>query len=691
MRVDEIEQSGRVSLQAVLAGIDQADADRQIPLLRSAIDLALDRAAAAEHVYYDFLAECALLAAQNMQDVRLHDVERRLERLENPESPGLTEVVIETAIILGVELIVTLGVPWLAGPALLFVSSRLIAKSSRITAERASHLGSTRQVLRDKVASLKRDLNGANFDLTDAVRRIKAAKFASPYQPLSAEQILGDTVVAVRDAETALHLAGLELDKADKVVDAYNQALAMREARLKSDPLSDFLAGASGHTLKARLGESSGQQVAKLLADAAKQAGDSSGTLAESPFLSSTVVGGILSRLRELRLEAARGHGYTRLLLHQIDDADFAADAIAQHIARGAFDAIAPLESALALADIVRPVVVRGFEALLWYEWLSISGALRVDPSTTFDSAFPLEPGDLHNGYVTTRLVRQPEIQPGEFGPLGLLAALGTLVTDSGYEYEGDFYHGVRKLSEQQATYLYDTFAAPYFAVPENASLLPFRDEYDPGRYAEVLSIAPRNSAEVLTNFERARRLDEMRVMVVIFFTNFVASRRAKASYGVVSDMPILVDDYLSHLPAARPADPDEVAEPTSEQIAAQLNALFGRAGINARHEIGLKLTAFEGRLTFLEQKLWMYELVHAHLSYEAAEAPDGQTAADAAREIRDLQPLVEDEYRELSDSLNALNPEVVADFTKLYEERQTRLTGWQVGDPQPANYRFPK
>lgn len=688
MRVEDIEQYGRLSLEAVLAGVDQADANRQIPLLRSAIDLALDRVATAEHAYYDFLAECALLAAQNMQDVRLHDVERRLQRLESPERPGLGEVVIETAIIFGVELIFTVGAPWIATPVFVFLTSGLIARSGRVNAKRVSQLAATPQFANH--GRLETDLASARFDLGVAKRSFYANVHLSDEALVVYYERVRKARAKVQGAQTAVELAGLELAKADKVIAAYYSAVAGRTAKLKSKALTEFLNGATGHTLKGRLGESSGQQVADLLSDAFKHAGDSAGVLAESPFLSSTVLGTILSHLRDARVEAARGHSYTRLLLHQIDDAAFATDATAQDIARGAFDAITPLDDALAVVDAVRPVIVRGFEALLWYEWLSVTGALVVDTGKTFDSGFELEPGELHDGYLTNRLVRAPSIKPGEVGGLGMLAALTALASDANYVYEGDFYHGVRKLSEAQATYLYDTFAAPYFAIPENASLLPFPETYEADHYGEALKLAPRSSAEVVSNFERERRLDQMRVMVVIFFNQFIPSLRAKASYGVVSDSLILVDDYLSQLPAVSRAAPESGAAPTPEQIETRLNALFGHVGVIARHELGLMLTAFEGHMTQLEQRLWIYELVHSQMSYEAAEAPNNETAADAEREINALKLSVEREYQQLSDLLKAAYPETLTEFAKLYEARKNQLTGWPLRDPAPAKFRFP-
>jgi hypothetical protein len=687
VRIEDIELYGRLSLQAVVSAVDQVEANRQVPLLRGAIDLGLNRVATAESAYYDFLAECVMLATQNMQDVRLDDVERRLLRLENPEGPGFIEILVETSVILGVELVVALGAPYLVGPALILLSARLLARSSRVPASRVTRLAARQKLLSDKVTSLKHDLTRAELELAHARRDFKTNIDTGNQTPQAAYQIIREARDSVQSTQTALELVGQELESADKVVDAFYAGLKGRAAKVRSLQLTTFLNGAAGHTLRGRIGESSGQQVARLLKEAWEQ-GESSRTLTESPFLGSTVVGAILSRLRELRLEAERGHGYTRLLLHRIDDAAFATDPTAQDIARGIFDAIGPLDDALALAEIARPVVVRGFEAMLWHEWLSVTGALLIEPKQTFASGFALEPGELHNGFLTQRLVRQPAITPGELGGLGILAALGALVSDAGYVYEGDLYHGVRKLSEHQAKYLYDTFAAPYFAIQENANLLPFPGEYDPSRYTAVLSAAPRTTGEVLSNFERERRLDEMRLMVVVFFNHFIPSLRAKASYGAVSDETVLIDDYLAQLPA--PSPPADPAEPTPEEVTDRLDALFGQTAVGARYEKGLVFAMFDGQLTLLEQRLWMYVLVYSQTSYEAAEAPDGRTEQEALREVQDLQRLIDATYAKLLEFFETSDPDALAEFRRLYEERATTLITWHVGDPQPAKYRHP-
>ena len=73
-----------------------------------------------------------------------------------------------------------------------------------------------------------------------------------------------------------------------------------------------------------------------------------------------------------------------------------------------------------------------------------------------------MEPGEVYEGRVVSKLVAQPHMEPG--GMPSTLLNLLAFVTQ--YRYEGARY---APLSEPVASYLYDTFAAAYFAVPENA------------------------------------------------------------------------------------------------------------------------------------------------------------------------------------------------------------------------------
>lgn len=688
MRIEDIESQGRLALLALLAEIDQADDARQIPLLKAAIEMILGRVSAAEQAYYDFLGECVMLAAQNMQDVRLHDLERRLNRLENPEGPSASDVLIETGLILAVELVMAIGAPWLAATVMTFASCRWIARSSRITEKGAGFLRRMRDTTTYKLEAGEREILRARERLRIAETRLRAAA-GDPYNPLPTQILVDDVVreaAALRNAESAVLVAGQELagldarsSRADAMIAAHQSALSARAAQLKSRKLTAFLNGTAGHTLKGRLGESGGQQVARLFLEASKQSGNGNGPTAHSPFLSSTVVGQMLGHLRRMRMEAARGHDFTRQLLARLEESDFDANALAHDIARGLFDAIGPLEDTLALADAARPAIVRGYEAVLWHEWLSITGALRIDRGRRFNSGIRLESGDIHEGHLVEKRLSEPQIEPGEFGGLGAVAAIGSSMSATAYLNEGDYYHGLSKLTEHQAFYLYDTFASAFFDIPENASLLPFKSEYDPTRYQESLGASPRTSEGLVNNPQRQHRIDEIRIMVVIFFRHFVDARRSNAGYGAITDDTILIDDFMRQFPDPPPPADDPLAADPAD-VAARLSVLFGQSGVQERYGIGFMLAAFEDRLILLEQKLWIHELVYSQLSFESAEAPDGKTAYEAEREILDLQMTVETDYAQIVDALGTHLPDALSDFKKLYEARKNALAGWQPG-----------
>lgn len=691
MQIEDIERSGEQRLRALLAAIDTIDKDRQIPLLRAAINNALEQVAAGEERYYDFLGECALLASQNMQDVRLHDVERRLARLEKPDAPSAYAVAFEVGVILAVELVVTLGAPWLAGPVLTFIAARSLARSSRVTARGTRRLTAAREFRSTRLDSLETDLLQARDRLAELKRRLK--DFHPDYPPHGLREEVGAAAEAVRSAETARDLAAMSLAdlqagaRVEKLVDAYQAALGGRLARLQSKQLSDFLNGAVGHTIKGRIGESGGQELARLLTTDPTGAG--SGTLAESPFLSSTVVGGVLSELRERQIEAASGHHLTRLVLDRIPDEQFATDAVVHDIARGIFDALGPLDEAFVLADLIRPVLVRGIEAQLWYEWLWVTGALQVEPGDEFVAHIRMEPGEVYEGRVVSKLVAQPHMEPGGM-PSTLLNLLAFVIAE--YRYEGARY---APLSEPVASYLYDTFAAAYFAVPENARRLPFKDPYDPDRYTEVLSRASTTTGQVLNNFERGRRLDEMRIMVVIFFQEFVPESRGKVGYGALTDEVVLGDDYLAMLPAPEAASAgatseQDRAEPTPEEVAARLAALLGSSGSVSQSQLSAALTQFDNQVSQLRHGLWIHELGPSQLSHEAAEGPDGLTVEEAAALIREMKQQVGTYYQSLLELLAQFDPQAASDFKRRYSTLVRRLLASPIGEPQPAKRRFP-
>ena len=157
-----------------------------------------------------------------MQDVRLHEVERRLQRIEHPDT---SKVLVETAIILAVELAFTVGAPWLAGPVFCLIGSRLLARSSRVSTRAARRLAAARRYRGIGLDSLEDELVRAREGLAEATGRLRTA--SSPYQPLPTARLVDDMSHAsadVRAAETARDLAGLSLADLEDGLAAFRQA-----------------------------------------------------------------------------------------------------------------------------------------------------------------------------------------------------------------------------------------------------------------------------------------------------------------------------------------------------------------------------------------------------------------------------------------------------------------------------------
>jgi hypothetical protein len=125
----------------LLAGVDAlgpewSEAD-QIRYVRTFLEEGIESLARAEDARFDFLADCAMLAADNMQDARLHVTDERLAKLEDPESDATVGgFFVELAIILALELVVvataTYAVPALIAFAAAGARARTVRQLTRV-------------------------------------------------------------------------------------------------------------------------------------------------------------------------------------------------------------------------------------------------------------------------------------------------------------------------------------------------------------------------------------------------------------------------------------------------------------------------------------------------------------------------------------------------------------------------------
>ena len=98
----------------MMSVVERAPGDRRVPLLRSYLEQSLDEFELLEIEVQDFIADCALLAAQRMQDLRLEVVEIRLSNLEKPTF-NMRDIVLDLVLLVTIELAVILAPHALAG------------------------------------------------------------------------------------------------------------------------------------------------------------------------------------------------------------------------------------------------------------------------------------------------------------------------------------------------------------------------------------------------------------------------------------------------------------------------------------------------------------------------------------------------------------------------------------------------
>jgi hypothetical protein len=515
-------------LEALGAAVQTFPPERQASVLREFLDAELGRLEAMEDAHHAFLSECVLLAIDNMQDARLQSVEDRVAALESPDGPSMGESLAEAALAFAFSFAALAAVEVAGGAVLLWAGQAALAPAARRVVEGAddallatarTQVSSLTQLqaakaLRDEhlrgVTAVVEGLRGG--PLSSSTLQIGKA-LLNPIGPAkSVADALSRTFKVTADIEAIQakmlvgHLGmakGVEASVAARI--AYDKALGGDAVRPEAnwrkflDDASGGLALAPAYSVFQDLWENippPGQPAAERDAD---------------PFLASTPAGRLLTLMRENRLAVREEYAVLRAGLRFRTDDTFIGDPLVAQLT-GLVVELAPLRGAYrALEDTVRPLIVRGYEAALWWAYLRTNGMLGQDEGAgyqTYAYDDQLKAGDIVEGRVITKVpprVVVPARDPSDPG-----------APQESYLFEADYYPGVPLLSEERAEYLYETFAAPYFRVPEHAAALPFA--YEPSHYVGVRAQPERLYRGFLPNLERARRPDEMRLMAILFF-----------------------------------------------------------------------------------------------------------------------------------------------------------------------------
>ena len=646
-------------LAAELAGLEACDpalgpADRH-RYVRAVLEDGIDELARADDARFDHVADCLLLAGQNMQDARLAALDGRVGTLEHPEPPTLPHLATDTAIMLGVELAIVLGaevgVPALIALAAARVRSRTTRQLTAVPAEPLATLAATAADRREVVAGLRSVTAGTPGGATEFAEENARQQLADADQRLR----IG-LVAAMTGAES---------------VEAVTETLD-RLAAPTSPELTELLGGVAARTTVQRVAENGAVNVTARL----HAAGAPPAPAARSPFLSSTYAGAVLAEIRRDQEEAAREWRRLRFAVRAVPDRHLTLSPLVHELCLRIqlFTPHPFVETGLATR---REALVLGFETLLWLGWLRHAGALGAEPVAAFDVDRTWGPSPEAGMVFGTRHAESVtrDVAPG-----------GSLV----YRTSGTDYPGIARLADEGlATFLYFRYAGPWFTAHPRTAPAPL--EFTPARYEQVAAM-PGSTPLGFDNLDRSDRLAEMKLLVITFFRLLDAApggrlggSAAQPSRDVLAALvegrePLAA--HLASLPTLQPPPPGPQAPPP---------VVVPGPDLTDPRAVAETAVLLLGQLV-TELELAVVGQLGPVLTDDSAEAQAGRVAAaDLAESIEALTTAV-GQQRELVDRLAAGHPDLLA-RARAYDPRIARLQaarpvlGWQLDEPfLPAN-----
>jgi hypothetical protein len=687
-------------LNALLAGIAALDSSLQLPVLRQQLEYGLERLQALEQEHYTFLGECAQLAAENVQDIRVRDLEQRLTALENPPEATWGETFLAVVTNIAMQIIVLVAVEALAVVVIAF-TAKVVALGAIRSAATKFVPSTTKQELihsLDSLANSKKVADLAPYALEEIAENVRRGEIPDAgytilvdanktrvvksiddwhsvsdevlkrRMELADEFILAKHAVAQNDTDVLKAYADAKTNAGDAAIKKYSSAWR------------DWVGGEQGG-LALTPGYTLLEKLKQVIEDGSRASDETRHT-----FLTSTVSGRFLSYASNMRLQVAEEYAALRLHVRYTTDSALKND---QQIANLAYMITASLphfESYRRIAQIVRPWLVTGFEVYYWLDFMRVNGCLderggpKIQAGVNYQAGPHHKPGDYIDGFVILGYAGDPPPEP-VLDVEGLGAGTRHWLT----LYKADLYSGVAVISELQAEYLYHRFAKTYFSNQTNlaAAHLPF--VYAETNYQHLSAEQPRLWEGHLTSEERTHRLNEMRLLVIMFFAllptlnpnpkldeflgegtslsvqNFLAG----GSFGITPDLVDPVTATANALESAR--------EPA--------RALQEALGATSSQQLQNSILFFADMITDLNLDILNY----------TQQAAAGGDAGPSAKSLDELNQEIEDEklllaaaYAEIK-TLAQDDPDLLKSIIDRYDASVQGLLAWQ----QEAQWRW--
>ncbi len=687
---------------ALLAGLSELDESDRLRYLRAYLGYVIDRIRANEEDHLAFLAECAMLAAENVQDIRIEHLELRFDALVNPPPKPWGEVFTDVAMALAMQAGIVIG--WqatmagflsvLAWGAVRKNTLSAFAATSAARFQEASvhrHLETSRlerQALEDLGYGRvnMRAYRGGWWVPTRGGGEISlppnAIQSLSPPYPGTGKVYPTINPDYVRTVDQKILFWQNETARSSqqlaKAVDTYEKAfddaaLAAKQARKGwGERWNELMNGSWGGVIVGTT------QTALSAADAALDSA-SDPSKAVAPFLASEVVGRYLDWVGDERILIADTCAGMRMMLDATADGDLKeGDEFLKFLLMMGTEQLSDWKQLRLYRNAARSIVVRGMEAAIWHEYLSANGILLPPERVNLRTASSHRANEVVGAYyVLSDGEESPRTldDPAYFAMPRRDGSPPATTPPPMYAHDALLYRHAERMPELLAAALFRRYAQPYYAIAENAAkLLPF--VYKEGVYTD-LKVPPEDDFWGYPDPQSLRRIAEMRFIVIRYFVDVIGTRDG-ASAGIRDLIPAgadpafvsalealgftseLADSSFSYWlsgqmecaddgDAQAHADADTATMFAAEQHFMRLSDTVGAAA-STTLALQIQETMFGYDLTDLNQDIQAYQLMRSG-ALELGATGDERTPEDLEIEISSEKAQILDRYRALLDA----------------------------------------
>ncbi len=685
-------------LNALIAALNELDQDMQVPALRQYLEYGLDRMEGLEDAFYAFLADCAKFAAENLQDIRLLDIERRLGEIEHPEAPPFGQVLLSAALEFAVQSLTLSAAEGLANIVLSYMSNRALSVAMR--SQYGDYIAAAKGVQKkmDTLKATFKNLKSEESSLHNfqeklpeiyesmILGKIKSINLAGPQtiiplnSPTDVVNVYSNINTRLNDIAAQKILTGNlvrgKLEDAAKINDLVKEyeGKLNGEAMKRKTGWDDFINGAKGSTYI--LNPINSILTKTYEWEQGRNQIDDNVIL---PYLGSTTTSKFLAWIRTERLVNAEQYSALRQAVRYTAETDVKNNTLIQNLAWTIIRVLPELDRINTTATVVRPMIVLGFEAAYWREYLQSNGFLDARDSTYIESVASkndseISPGDFVEGHIIGALLEKRQY----FGAPG---------TD--YEYETVFYPGVLGLTELQAELLYNRFAKAFYTKDENKAKLPF--DYDETNYANVCAMPEWLYMGFIFNTTRKTRLDEMRLMVVLYFMQVSSDTEIDNDIKFVlgEAKAVGITPWMSQLSTGIFPDLASAVE-QKENLIDGANALQAVLSLSQDYQamgLEIKLSKLNKRIYVLNSDITYYLMLSTNL-VESAELPGEISLQDLASRIDQEKLDLSSDYDEILNETKS-NKEISDEVLNFYADRISKLLLWDPNAPDDKTWKI--